>query len=274
MAEQSEQSGINEVLRKQAEYDKADLSKVTLEQAIRLLKLHKMHKVRATMMEMGREMKLRSAEVRYLQRTMQLINKLTAKKGDDRGKLLLPSFEDDSPQLRFAHDLTKLLRSQIQRRPGRSEPLLDLSEVRSVSLYALLQQARDEYGMSYEVKERYEGEEVQNLLEAVRNVGGVENPEAWTDRQDRYELRQLLFAARDQHGLELDIREEYETEDRENLLRAFEMKVKDLNFQNDLQMQDLQRKYQEELEVFQVSRMLMKGLHEDKLHKARSSSGR
>jgi len=273
MAEQNEQSGIAEVLRKQAEYQQTDLTKVSLEQAIRLLKLHKMHKVRATMMEMGREMKVRSTEVRYLQRTMQLINKLTAKKGDDRGKLLLPNFEDDSPQLRFAHDLTKLLRSQLRKRPGRSEPVLDLSEIKSISLYSsLIQQARDEHGI--DLKDRYEGGEVQELLDAVRNVGGVENPEAWTDRQDRYELRQLLFEARDRHGLELDIREEYESEDRENLLRAFEMTVTDLNFQNDMQMQDLQRKYQEELEVFQMSRMLMKGLHEDKLHKARSSSGR
>ena len=58
------------------------------------------------------------------------------------------------------------------------------------------------------------------------------------------------------------------------MLENLKMSCDDLNLQNDMQLQDLNQLMNERYEVYQMARAIMKPLHDDKVHKARSISGR
>lgn len=95
-----------------------------------------------------------------------------------------------------------------------------------------------------------------------------------TDLQALLELRQMLKEAATDRGYEIKSQGKYNKDERERMTDNLKMVCDDLNLQNDLQLQDLNQLINERYEVYQMARAIMKPLHEDKVHKARSASGR
>lgn len=86
-------------------------------------------------------------------------------------------------------------------------------------------------------------------------------------------LRARLKDAKDK-GYEIKVQGKYDKDERERMLENLKMSCDDLNLQNDMQLQDLNQLMNERYEVYQMARAIMKPLHDDKVHKARSISGR
>jgi len=100
------------------------------------------------------------------------------------------------------------------------------------------------------------------------------NVEDDQELQDIMKLRELLQEAAGDQGYEITAKSKYNKDERERMTDNLRMVCDDLNLQNDMQMQDLNQLVNERYEVYQMARAIMKPLHEDKVHKARSLSGR
>ncbi len=264
------QDTIAEIAGNQEVYNNCDLSKLSLEQAIRLLQLHKMNKTHKEMASLGTELKQRHKQVQELHKLLQLISKATTQgDGDDRGKLVLTHPDLSKQNVDLAHDLTKLLKAQ--RRQGKG---IDLSDPKAEPIRAALAQAKAQ-GLDFDVKDTYAEVEIVPLYTAIRDLTGIKDDEIWNKVQDIREIRTRLQEAKDVYHIEFKWPVgEYSREEREALVTAIDSTCKDFNLQNDMQMHDLNRGYQERLEILQMARSLIKTLHDDKVHKARSSSGR
>ncbi|MDP1834469.1 MAG: hypothetical protein Q8K75_00940 [Chlamydiales bacterium] len=268
----AQQDVIYEIAGNQELYDVTDLTKLSLEQSNRLLMLHKLDIINKKMLQMSGEFKERNGKVTELRTLLQLINKVTNhEEGDDRGKLSLTHKNLNNPNVDLAHDLTKRLKKLAW---GQYPPSIDLRKTNDYTVRDLLAQAQMQ-GMVFEVKDYYQGQEIDDLLTAVRGITNIGKAEDWAKVQDIMELRSLLQKARDVYRIEIKWPvEEYNRDEREALTSSIDMSVKDFSLQNDLQMQDLSRLHQEQIELLQMFRAAFKTLHEDKLHKARSASGR
>ncbi len=265
---------IDEIAGNQEAYNDVNLMDLSLEQAIRLVQLHKMHKTHENMVLMGTELKERHRKVQELHKLLQLIQKNTnQEEGDNRGKLTLKHSKLASPNVELANDLTRALKAQSKQNfdsEGKKVMRLELND----STRELLKIAQAQ-GLTLEIKNVYEGEEVQQLLDAVRGITGIESAEEWAKVSDIVELKKRLQEAKDVYHLDFKWPvEEFSREDREALTSALDTTCKDCNLQNDMQMHDLNRAYQERLEILQMARGIIKALHDDKVHKARSSGQR
>lgn len=268
---------ISEVAGNPELYNEFDLNSLSLEQAIRLIQLHKMRVTHDEMVRLGSELKDRHVDVHELHKMLQLINKTKNKgEGADRGKLTLTHPDRDKPNVDFAHDLTKKLKSRNKPVPkdGQLVMTIDLSDPHAGPVREALEKAKA-LGMEVDIKDKYEGEETQQLLDAVRDITGIPDNETWGKVQDIRELRALLTKARDVYNIEFTWpADEFSSDECETLISAITTTCTDHNLQNEMQMTDLNRSYQERLEILQMARALVKTLHDDKVHKARSSSGR
>lgn len=269
---------IAELAGNQEAYNSADLTELSLEQGIRLMQLHRMNSSRDNMIRLSTELKERHHQVQDLHKLLQLINKATnQEEGDNRGKLTLTHKNLKNPHVEFAADLTRQLRGinrTVLGADGKKTSRIDLTSDAGLPILELLQDARAK-GMNCDIKDIYEGEEVQELFDALRDITKIKDNDTWVKVQDIIELRERLQQARDTYHIEFKWpMEEYSREERDSLIAAIDMTAKDLGLQNDMQMQDLNRSYQERLEILQMARTIMKALNDDKVHKARSSGSR
>lgn len=269
---------IAEIAGNQEAYNDCDLQGLSLEQAVRLLQLHKMHKAHEDMVSMGSELKERHRKVQELHKLLQLIQKNTnTEEGDNRGKLTLKHPKLSNANVEFANDLSRALKSQTNQvtdANGKKLSRLDLSGEDARGLRELLQQAKD-LGMDIEIKDVYEGDEIKQLQDAVQKLTGIESAEDWSKVQDIVEIRRRLQEAKDNYQLDFKWPvDEFSKDDREALTTTLDTTCKDCNLQNDMQMHDLNRAYQERLEILQMARGILKALHDDKVHKSRSAGQR
>lgn len=278
MALPLKQDAIAEIAGNQEAYDATHMQELSLEQGIRLLQLHKMHMTRAEMLKHAQELKQRHGQVQELHRLLQLVNKHTIQEaGDDRGSLKLTHPNLGNPHVDLAADLTQLLKTKTKQRverDGRKTPYIDLSAPGMESVRTLLNEAKAE-GLNLSNQELFEGQQVQALLNSIREMTLINSEEEWTRVQGIRDLRRRLQEAHEQNRFEFKWPvDSYNRDERDALTSAIDMACKDLTLQNDLQMQDFNRVYQDRLEVLQMARAIMKNLHDDKVHKARSTSGR
>lgn len=88
------------------------------------------------------------------------------------------------------------------------------------------------------------------------------------------DMQQLLTQA-EEIGVDLDpTRTKYTQAEKERLVENLRLQCEDLNVQNELQLQTITRLTNERYEMYQMARSILKPLHEDKINKARSASGR
>lgn len=246
-------------------YQATDINRLSLEDAVQLLQLYKMDRTRQQMVIVGAELKERHKKIEELHHLLRLINKHTCQEeGEDRGKLFLNTAE--------AKEQHVLLAAKISKRVKRLSKQRDLYP--DEELKALLIQAQRQ-GMLFENREHYQHQEIESLLLSARHFAQIEERERWEKVEDTVDLIERLQQAKEVYQIEFKWPlEQYNREERESLLSSIDMACKDLNLQNDLQMQELNRLYQERLEILQMAKSIMKNLHDDKINKARSVSGR
>ncbi len=274
MSEVTNTLSIDEIAGNQEAYNDVNLMDLSLEQAIRLVQLHKMHKTHENMVTMGTELKERHRKVQELHKLLQLIQKNTnQEEGDNRGKLTLKHSKLDNANVELANDLTRALKAQSkQTRDADGNKIMRLELNDNTRELLKLAQAQ---GLDVEIKNVYEGEEVQQLLDAVRGITGITSAEEWTKVSDIIEIKRRLQEAKDLYHMDFKWpAEEFSKEEREALTSALDTSCKDCNLQNDMQMHDLNRAYQERLEILQMARGIIKALHDDKVHKSRSAGQR
>ncbi|MDP1834472.1 MAG: hypothetical protein Q8K75_00955 [Chlamydiales bacterium] len=141
-------------------------------------------------------------------------------------------------KVRWLHDLMQKLNKRIDKETGE----LDLTHVKI--------------------------DETTGLLKEGQTIDGDEELKAIL------ELRSKLKEAANEKGYEVKAQGKYNKDERERMLDNLRMICDDLNLQNDMQLQDLNQLINERYEVYQMARAILKPLHDDKLHKARSISGR
>lgn len=118
-----------------------------------------------------------------------------------------------------------------------------------------------------EVKLDLNDPDMMNLMHRVKNPHSKRDP---SGKAGEHAKQKGTYT-----GLELDHKKgAYKKEDRERLIENIKMAVEDLNVQNDMQLQTLNRLMNERYEAYQMIRTIMKPLHDDKIQKARALAGR
>jgi hypothetical protein len=114
----------------------------------------------------------------------------------------------------------------------------------------------------------------KKIDETTGELKAGESAEGDQELQGLLEVRRRLKEAAGDRGYEVKAQGSYTKDERERMIENLRMVCDDLNLQNDLQLQDLNQLVNERYEVYQMARAVFKPLHDDKLHKARSVSGR
>lgn len=126
-----------------------------------------------------------------------------------------------------------------------------------------------------ELKELSERQsKVRGLHDALRSVNQATNTKGEFDLKDKPEMHEIFKKAKE-HGLDINLdKKKYSKDERDRLLENIRMTIEDLNVQNDMQLQTVQRLTNERYESYQMARSILKPLHDDKLNKARQMAGR
>lgn len=110
---------------------------------------------------------------------------------------------------------------------------------------------------------------LHDLLQAINKTTSDKDKINWEKDKD---LKKMLDKARE---LGVDIPEDkykFNEKERQRLIENIRMEIDDLNLHNDLQFQTVTRLTNERYESYQLTRAIMKPLHEDKVNKMRKLS--
>lgn len=126
-----------------------------------------------------------------------------------------------------------------------------------------------------ELKELRERQKKVNFLHKLtKAINTATSPKGEFDMTNLPELQAMCKQAKEL-GADLDESHlKYSVEERERLVENIRMTIDDLNMENDMQIQLITRITNERYESYQMARSILKPLHDDKLNKARSISGR
>lgn len=115
---------------------------------------------------------------------------------------------------------------------------------------------------------------VRQLHDSMKAINQATTPTGELNLKDKPELVQLLSKSKE-HGAEVtEGKNKYNKDERDRLIENLRMTIEDLNVQNDMQLQTVQRLTNERYESFQLARSILKPLHDDKQNKARQMAGR
>lgn len=123
-----------------------------------------------------------------------------------------------------------------------------------------------------ELKDRQQ--DVRTLHKVMKAINGATDEKGNLDISKNQDLQKLMKEAKD---LGIDIKDgknKYNKEERDRLVENLKMGVEDLNVQNEMQLQKVNRLTNERYESYQLARTILKPLHDDKLSKARAIAGR
>lgn len=115
---------------------------------------------------------------------------------------------------------------------------------------------------------------VNFLHKLTKAINTATSPKGEFDMTNLPDLQAMCKEAKD---LGADIDEthlKYSVEERERLVENIRMTIEDYNMENDMQIQLISRITNERYESYQMARSILKPLHDDKINKARSISGR
>ena len=111
-----------------------------------------------------------------------------------------------------------------------------------------------------ELKERQK--DVRFLHNLLKLVNTASNEEGDLDISDNQEIKDLLAQAQEL-GVEVDLNKTtYNKDERNRLIENIKMTCEDLNMQNDMQMQTINRLTNERYELYQMAKSIIKTLHD------------
>ncbi len=274
MAEPQYKDTIADIAGNPELYRATDFRKLSLEQVIRLMQLHYMKTAEGKMKDLAQTLKKGHRDVQELHKLQALINALTNQvEGETRGTLdLTHTSLNDKTHKYF--DLIRKIRSGIKTTASDKDgkhTILDLTDPKNAAIREELAKL-----LNIEVKDSYNSEEWQGLIESLEKATNIDDKTILKQVTDIHELRERLKEAKDKFGIDFKLKDDgkYDRDERTALMTAAENRVKDYNLDNDMNMHDLQRFYQERLEILQMARGLLKTLHDDKVHKARSAGSK
>lgn len=123
-----------------------------------------------------------------------------------------------------------------------------------------------------ELKKRQD--KVSFLHKLIKTINLATNQQGEFDCSNNEELKSFLQKAKEE-GVEIkDGKYGYNKDERDRLVENIRMTIDDHNVLNDMQLQTITRMTNERYESYQMARSIMKPLHEDKINKARSITGR
>lgn len=119
-------------------------------------------------------------------------------------------------------------------------------------------------------------EDVRKLHTLLQQINAATDSNGKMDASNLEELQKLLKFAKD---LGVNVKEgknqySYTKEERDRLIENIRMSTDDLNVLNDMQLQSVSRLTNERFEMFQMTRSILKPLHDDKQRKAREMGGK
>lgn len=123
-----------------------------------------------------------------------------------------------------------------------------------------------------ELKERQK--DVRTLHKVMKAINAATDEKGNLDISKNKELQALL---KDVKALGIDLKDDkmkYNKDERDRLVDNLKMGVDDLNVQNEMQLQKINRLTNERYESYQLARTILKPLHDDKIDKARAMAGR
>lgn len=123
-----------------------------------------------------------------------------------------------------------------------------------------------------ELKDRQK--KVSFLHKLTKAINTATNSKGQFDMTEHPDLQEMMKEGKNL-GVDLDEnRLTYSEDERERLVENIRLTIEDLNMQNEMQLQLVTRITNERYESYQMARSILKPLHDDKLNKARSISGR
>lgn len=123
-----------------------------------------------------------------------------------------------------------------------------------------------------ELKKRQD--QVSSLHKLMKSINVATNEKGELDCSNNPEIKELLAKAQE-YGVDIkDGKFKYSKDERDRLLENVRMTIDDYNVLSDMQLQTITRLTNERYESYQMARSIMKPLHDDKINKARSLSGR
>lgn len=116
--------------------------------------------------------------------------------------------------------------------------------------------------------------DVRTLHKVMKAINAATDDKGTLDISKNKDLQALLKEAK---SLGIDLKEDkmkYNKDERDRLVDNLKLGVEDLNVQNEMQLQKVNRLTNERYESYQLARTILKPLHDDKLSKARAMAGR
>lgn len=114
---------------------------------------------------------------------------------------------------------------------------------------------------------------VRELHDLMKALNKATTEKGDLDISDKPEVAELLRKGKE-HGVNVkEDKRKFTKDERDRLVENVNMTIQDLNVQNDMQFQTIQRLTNERYESFQMVRNTMKPLHDAKQHHARKAAG-
>jgi hypothetical protein len=116
--------------------------------------------------------------------------------------------------------------------------------------------------------------QVRYLHKLLKVVNARSDNKGKFDASQDSELKRLLDEAAGMGIMLPNGNYKFNAEETNRLIDSIRMTCDDLNLQNEMQMQTISRMTNERYEAYQMTRSIMRPLHEDKVNKARAIAGR
>lgn len=110
---------------------------------------------------------------------------------------------------------------------------------------------------------------VRELHDIMKALNKATNEKGDVDLTDKGELAEMLKRAKELGVNVKDDKKKFTKDERDRLVENLRMTIEDLNVQNDMQLQTVQRLTNERYESYRLAQTILKPLHEDKQNKAR-----
>lgn len=168
--------------------------------------------------------------------------------------------------------LPEVLSSALEKDRKEEHELYSLDALMMLLHSDRLRSLRDQ--STKEFKELHQRQaDVRELHDILKAINKATSEKGDFDAKSNDELIGHLKKAK-KHGVDVvDDKTKYSRDDRDRLVENLRMTIEDLNVQNDMQLQTVQRLTNERYESYQMSRTIFKTLHDDKHYKARKIAG-
>ena len=137
--------------------------------------------------------------------------------------------------------------------------------VQTERINSLEKQMKDKVGV---IKERQA--KVRFLHDLISTINKAIDKKGKLDISKKQELKDMLKRAQDEMGIDIDSSKTlWSTDEKDRLIETIKLSCEDLNSENQMDLQDTQMLMTQRFEMYEMTKSIMKPLHEDKINKAR-----